>query len=393
MVRICYINHGRFPTEKAHGFQIAQVCDALVELGHEVTLLNPIFQNSVTVSAQENYGLRHPVRMQPLRHFDAFRSPVIPGFLGFIVSMMSYSNAVQAYLRSSRFDALYLRSPLLLQAALRSGMPVIIELHALPRFMRARFVRHCNRCVKIVCLTTPMRDELVSWGVNLEKVTVEADGVDLRRFGNLPDSAEAKSQWAIPADRSVIGYVGSLVTREILEKGVRELIHAAAILKKRDRPIFLWVVGGPDRLVKDYRNIALSLGLTEHDFQFAGFKSAHFVPAAIAACDVCVYPAPKTGHPYFLRDTSPLKLFEYLAAARPVVCADLPPVRDVVDEKSVRFFRSGDASDLAEAIDDVMRHPEEAARRVEAGRRIAKDHSWEQRMSRILRGISVNVPP
>lgn len=382
-MRIAYINHGRFPTEKAHGFQIAQVCDAMTELGHDVTLLNPVFRNPVTVSAQEHYGLRHPVQAQSLKHFDAFQSPVVPGFLGFIVSMISYAKAVRVYLRSHRFDVLYLRSPLLLQAALQTGMSVIMELHALPRFMRARFVRRCNRCAKIVCLTTPMRDELVGWGVESAIVTVEADGVDLRRFENLPDLSAAKARWDLPFDRPVIGYVGSLATRETMEKGVRELIDAMAGTTIPGSSL-LWIVGGPQKWIEIYRAHASSLGLRADHVRFQGRIAAADVPSAIAACDICVYPAPKTDHPYFLRDTSPLKLFEYLAAGRPVICADIPPVRDVVSEKSVRFFRAGDSDDLAAAITDVLDHPKEASQRAEEGKRIAQEHSWEKRMGRIL---------
>ena len=394
-MRIAYINHGRFPTEKAHGFQIAQVCDAMTELGHDVTLLNPVFRNPVTASAREHYGLRHPVHTQPLRHFDAFRSLVIPGFLGFLVSMISYAKAVRAYLRSNRFDVLYLRSPLLLQAALRAGMPVIMELHALPRFMRARFVRRCNRCARIVCLTTPMCDELVGWGVHPAIVIVEADGVDLRRFENLPSLDKLRMTWQLPSDRPVIGYVGSLATRETLEKGMRELIDAYAKLKidpsassGEKLKIFLWVVGGPQKWIDIYKVQASSIGLSTDQIHFEGRIAAADVPSAIAACDICVYPAPKTDHPYFLRDTSPLKLFEYLAAGRPVICADIPPVRDVVDEKSVKFFAPGDSQDLAAAMKDVLDHPEEAARRAGEGKRIVQEHSWEKRMGRILKGIS-----
>jgi glycosyltransferase involved in cell wall biosynthesis len=102
---------------------------------------------------------------------------------------------------------------------------------------------------------------------------------------------------------------------------------------------------------------------------------------------VCVYPAPATTDSFFLRDTSPLKLFEYLAASRPVVCADLPPLHDVVDESVVRFCRSGDAEALAEGISDTLSHPEKASARIAKGRTIAALHSWEQRMRRILEGL------
>lgn len=396
-MRIAYVNHSRFPTQKAHGFQIAQVCDALTELGHQVTMLTPSLRISVQDTPEHFYGLRHPLHIEKISHFDAFESRVVPGVLGFAVSMYAYGRALRE--RAQQFDLLYVRSPLLLPSLLKTGIPVILELHSLPRMGRRRFVRLCNRTAKIVCLTSPMQRELISWGVHPHRVMVEADGVDLRRFDKLPDSASAKSEWGIPADTTVIGYSGSLITRETLEKGVRELIDARAILKKRERvgaehvaPL-LWIVGGPEKWVDNYTAHALSIGLTPRDISFQGHIPSGDVPFAIAACDVCVYPAPKTDHPYFMRDTSPLKLFEYLASGRPVVCADLPPVRDVVSGESVRFFLPGDAESLADAISDVLDHPQEALIRAEEGKRIALEHSWEKRMERILGSISVTVAP
>lgn len=387
-MRIAYVNHSRFPTEKAHGFQTAQVCEALLDLGHEVTLYCPMFQNPITAAAQQYYGLRRPLSVQSVGHFDAFRSRFIPGFLGFIVSMRSYGKAIQRHLSAARFDLLYTRSPLLLDALLRAKIPVILELHSIPRFGKKRFVDACNRCRAVVCLTSPMSRALAAMGVDRERLLVEPDGVDLRRFQGLPDPAAAKWRWKLPADRPVIGYVGSLSTRETLEKGVRELIDAAAILKRSgtQRPL-LWIVGGPDRWKKFYEDHAQAKGLTSVDVRFEGRIDASAVPAAIAACDLCVYPAPKTDHPYFVRDTSPLKLFEYIAAGRPVVCADLPPIRDVVSEQSARFFRAGDTEDLAAAIVDILAHPEAALARSATGYAIVQKHSWMKRMGRILDGV------
>jgi glycosyltransferase involved in cell wall biosynthesis len=383
-MRIAYVNHGRFPTEKAYGFQIAQVCDALTDLGHQVTLLNPVFKNTITESAQDYYGLRHPLRVEPVKHYDAFQSRVVPGSLGFIVSMHSYARALRKRLAPKQFDLFYVRSPLIVSGLIKTGIPLALELHALPRFAHRRFVHIVNQCERIICLTTPMRDEIVSWGVHPGKVIVEGDAVDLRRFQNLPDLHTSKTDWELPVDRTVIGYVGSLATRETLEKGVRELVQSMAGLgtPTPERP-FLWIVGGPEKWQKTYEQVARQ-SLNPHEYRFQGRIDASSVPSAIAACDICVYPSPKTDHPYFLRDTSPLKLFEYLAAAKPIICADLPPVRDIVDEKSVKFFRPGDVDSLRAAIENVLQHPAEAAARAAEGKRIVQKHSWEKRMERIL---------
>jgi hypothetical protein len=56
-MRIAYVTHTRFPTEKAHGGQIASVCHALSELGHTVTLFQPTVWNAITQDPYKYYGL------------------------------------------------------------------------------------------------------------------------------------------------------------------------------------------------------------------------------------------------------------------------------------------------------------------------------------------------
>lgn len=383
-MRIIYVTHTRFPTEKAHGNQVAQVCHALAQLGHDVTLLAPTVRSAITADAFVYYGLPPSFRVVYPGSFDALGSPFVPGPLAFMVGMWSYRRSLRRYFRGHAADLLYVRSPSLLQPLLKTGLPVMLELHTLPRHGKQLFARYCNRCFKVICLTTPMRDALLEMGVDASRVTVESDGVDLTRFVALPDVATAKARLGLPADRPVIGYVGSLLARNTLEKGVKELVSALRLLKSRDVACIGLIVGGPPLAREWYEQQARKEGLTERDVVFHDHVPAADVPSMIAACDVCVYPAPRAVGQFFLRDTSPLKLFEYLAACKPVVCSNLPPVRDVVDETCVTFCRPGDPSDIANGVAWVLRHPEQAAAATRAGKEIVSRHSWTERMRRII---------
>ncbi len=383
-VRIAYVAHTRFPTEKAHGYQIAQVCHALVTLGHEVTLLVPTVFSGIQGPAHAYYGLPPSFAVVTLKSFDALSSRFIPGFLAFTISMHHYGKVLRYYLAHHPFDLLYLRSPALLAPLLSTGAPVILELHTLPRRTRA-FVDACNRCARVVCLTSLMRSELVAWGVRRENTIAEGDAVDLSRFSSLPSVDSAKAHWALPGGKPVAGYVGSLVTQNTIKKGIGEFLQALALLKQRSVPVFGWIVGGPPSWQAEYERRARALGLHGDDIRFDAHKGAASVPSMLHACDLCVYPAPASRHPYFVRDTSPLKLFEYLAAGKPIVCADLPPIRDVVDESIVTFCKPGDAKSLVDAIVDVLSHSERVLKKAEKGRNVVQEHSWEKRMERILR--------
>lgn len=387
-MRIAYITHTRFPTEKAHGHQIARVCEALVKLKHDVTIVSPDITNAVSKSAGVYYHLTEEFSEEKLRTFDAYQSKLIPGRFAFLFTMRSYRSALEQFLTEQKFDLLYARSPQVLPALLKTRTPVVLELHTLPRLKKARFAAHCRKCKRIVCLTSPMKEELVALGVPAAKIIVEGDAVDPERFAKLPSTKKAKHHFGVPEDRVVIGYVGSLVTMDKLEKGVDILIKAIPLLRKHGDNVHLLIVGGPEEWIERYRLLAIHTGLTDNDITFYGPVPTKLVPDALAACDVCVYPAPQPKKAFFRRDTSPLKLFEYLAAGKPVVCADIPPVRDVLDKTMVRFVHAGSISSLAGGIRDVLEHPDDAKKRTKKGLAVIKKHTWEKRMKRIIDAIS-----
>lgn len=387
-MKIAYVSHTRFPNEKAHGNQIARVCEALSVLKHDVTLVAPDVKNNTSLAPKKYYHLKKDFALEKLPTKDALRSPIIPGRVAMLCTMRSYRKALKVYLSSEKFDLLYTRSHHVLSALLQFKMPVVLELHAIPRRGVSKFIALSNRCKKIVCLTTPMRDELVALGVKKSKVIVEGDAVDIDRFSKALSAKKAKHHFGAPEGVPVIGYVGSLVTMDKLEKGVDLLIEAVVKLKKTKHPFFLLVVGGPEAWAEKYRLQAIHAGLTDKDMQFFGPVAPKLVPDAIAACDICVYPVPKSKHKFFSRDTSPLKLFEYLAAGKPIVCGDTAPVRDIVSKDCVRFTEVGSATSLAGAIREVIDNPSDAKKRAKKGLSVVKKYTWEKRMKRIIASVT-----
>jgi glycosyltransferase involved in cell wall biosynthesis len=381
-MKIVYVTHTRFPTEKAHGKQIAEVCSALTDIGHDVTLVCPRIRNTILESAHEYYDLPENFEVRYLHHFDANAHWWVPGILNFSITMFFYRRSLSQFLASYDHDLVYVRSVQLIPMLVQLRTPVFAELHTIPHRKQSLLVHALNRCATVVCLTTPMRDALVQLGVSAESMIVEGDGVLLSRFKDLESAADVREAFSVPTGRKLVGYVGSLVTRNTIEKGVAELISAIVLLRERDVPVTGLIVGGPPVWKLKYLKQARSFGLTEDDILFFDRVSAKRVPSILCACDVLVYPAPKTDHPYFMRDTSPLKLFEYLASGTPIVCADIPPIRDVVDDESVLLVELGSRRELAKGIELALESStqQQAAKRKE----LAQWYSWQNRMQRIL---------
>lgn len=382
-MRILYICHARFPSEKAYAHQIAQVCTALAQNGHDVELVCPDVAGALPGNVEQHYRNAGGFRVTKLPAFDALQSRLVPGPLAVHVTWASYRRSLHTYLAKHKPDLAYARSAAVLSPALALGIPSVLELHTVPSRLQWGFLPVAWRCRAVVALTTPMRDALVTRGVPAERVIVEPDGVDLEAFANLPAKSAAKARWKLPTDRPIIAYVGSLKSGHDLPKGVEELVEAAALLKTHRETFFLWVVGGPASEVSRLQKLAREHGLTDADIRFEGPVPSADVPAAMAAADLGVYPAPKSSDPFFHRDTSPLKLLEYMAAGLPTVSADLTPVRDLLSENETRFCAPGDSADLARALSAALADPAGSATRAEAAKARVARLSWRARMDRI----------
>jgi len=85
------------------------------------------------------------------------------------------------------------------------------------------------------------------------------------------------------------------------------------------------------------------------------------VPTYIGAMDVCV--APHKGNS---NQASPVKIFDYMACARPIVASDIEVVREIAaGSRCVLFFKPESAGELSSGIVSLLQNPR---RRKEMGR-------------------------
>jgi glycosyltransferase involved in cell wall biosynthesis len=370
-MRIAYCTNVRLPSERAHGHQVARVCDALVHLGHAVMIFAPYRENRIRDDYWGFHGADRRTALRLLGSFDPIDHHFLPKILQLPILNAQLKFMLGRSLKPEQFDVIYTRTPALLPFLLSTKIPVILELHTIPQRNPQRFIALCNRCALVVCLTSAIREELLVAGVKENLLLTESDAVDFNRFTSaLPMHLEDRS-------KPVIGYAGQMETMG-LSKGIPEFIDALDLLQKQHIPCVGYIAGPPPAnthlLQKLQSPNVRSLGFLPHD-RIAGF---------LAACDMLVYPAPKSDHPFYNRDTSPLKIFEYMAAGKPIVTADLPPIRDVLDEHSAFFCKPGDPADLARSIAHVLSQPQEARKRAEVARKKVERYAWDKRMERII---------
>jgi glycosyltransferase involved in cell wall biosynthesis len=87
---------------------------------------------------------------------------------------------------------------------------------------------------------------------------------------------------------------------------------------------------------------------------------------------------------------SPLKVFEYMAAGKAIVCSDLPVLREVLEHERTALLVPPDDRDawvgaLVRLARDVpFRHCLGAAAR----RELEDKYTWQRRAQRVLEGIA-----
>ena len=90
--------------------------------------------------------------------------------------------------------------------------------------------------------------------------------------------------------------------------------------------------------------------------------------------------------------TSPLKLFEYMAAGKPIVATGVPSVLEILvaGENSV-VTSPDDAEEFFEALGLVLGDSELCARISQRARSDATEYTWEKRVEKIIDGVGINA--
>jgi glycosyltransferase involved in cell wall biosynthesis len=83
--------------------------------------------------------------------------------------------------------------------------------------------------------------------------------------------------------------------------------------------------------------------------------------------------------------TSPLKLFDYLAAARPVAAADLPTIREIViDGEHARLLPVGDIPAWRDGLQELLADRESGLRLARNARQLAQFYTWSERAKPVV---------
>jgi glycosyltransferase involved in cell wall biosynthesis len=396
-MKLLYTANARIPSEKAHPYQIVQMCEAFADAGAEVTLLYAGRRNPPQLATEDIWGY-YAVQ----RNFAAERVPVLDVYalaehlprplarlwtaLAAMLVQITYHLTLLPRLSAVPDAVIYSRDAvtLALIAALlpRRAPRAFYEAHTFPATGFGLRLRRwmARRVGGIVTITGHLAQRYRALGVPAEGVLVAHDGFRAARFAIEGDRAYWRGHYGWPQDAFIVGYAGRFFGGQTgIEKGIGTLVEAFEALSADESPrrAYLALVGGPEPCLDPLR---ARLG---ERLLAPGMVPPDAVPGYLRAFDVCAMTPP--WNDFFAYYTSPLKLFEYMASGTPLVASDLPSTAEVIrDGVNGLLVPPSDAAALADALRRLRDDPALGQRLAAQAAREVQDYTWDARARCIL---------
>lgn len=377
--RLTYVANIRLPTEKAHGLQVMRMCEAFQHIGVATTLLHPSRRQPgalTGVDPLQYYAVRDPFYIQALGNLDVVRME--PWLSGGAYTVAHFAHAalwgwyaVRQATRIAPADLFMTRDVTIAAALVRRGLPTILEVHKAPERWSLRLLRRVamsrSLCL-LVTMTATLRQTLESRGVVGANTRVLHDGVDVTRYDCATDRP-----WK--DELPVVLYAGHLFR----EKGIDTLVNAARRLRGQ---VVVKIAGGMPHHVAEWRARVTSAG--PENVEFLGHLPPDCMPALQKGSDVLVLPN-SARHAHSASYTSPMKLFEYMAAGRPIVASDVPAIREVLQhDRNAWLVAPDDADALAAGIQTTLANRALGDRLATRAKADVSQYSWTERAERII---------
>jgi glycosyltransferase involved in cell wall biosynthesis len=368
-MRIVYVAKTVIPSNQANSIHIMKMCQAFSNNRHHVRLIIPQeinIQNNIR-NVYSFYGVE-----------EIFFITYVP-LINLYGKYLLFALFAVKKARHSKVDILYTRHLPSAFFSCISGIKTVYELHdpgIISGFlMRMMFevVKKSKYLRKLVVISSSIKNYMVSeMKFESSKIYVAHDGADETKFTQHAGSKSTKLN---------IGYIGHLYPG----KGM-EIVYELA---KRMPDVHFMVVGGSENDItiwkektRDMKNIVLH-----------GFIEPSKTDAFRASCDILLAPFQKKvtvgGTGDISQWMSPLKVFEYMAARRPMIVSNIPVLREVLNSDNAVLVEHDNINAWVAAV-DYLRDPSIRKRIADiAYSDFAAKYTWKKRAENICASITL----
>ncbi len=374
-MKIAVITNSRIPSLTANSIQAMKVCQALMQVGHDVRIFAPREADPMSsADLARHYGLRLVPSLEWLPSVKRLKR------LDFIFHAQRAAEKFQpdliyTWLLQSSVVALWRKYPAVMEA--HSDVGGLMGAWWLRQFWKARGQKW------MTVTTRALRKALersAGFGFDNEAVIVAPNGVELERYENFPDPASARRKLMLK-NRLTIGFTGHIYPG----RGADMLFDLA---RQMPGVNFLWVGGTPE-LVTFWQKKLETVGAK--NVMMTGFVEHERIPLYQAAAEILLMPYGRSIEASSGQDIAevinPMKMFEYMASGRAIVSADLPVIREVLHDRNAVFCEPGNVGAWKSAIESLLLDEKKRTALGLQARRDVERFTWEARERRILNGL------
>lgn len=234
-----------------------------------------------------------------------------------------------------------------------------------------------RRCDVLVCVSEELKDLILASGeIDAAKVVVSPNGVDTERFD--PSTVRPLRH----GDQFVLGWTGNMYSWA----GLDLLLKAVASVRVKGVDVSVVLVGdGIER--QRLHELAQHLGIARY-VRFVDRVPWEEVPAHLMGFDLC-YSGQVVVSSSGVMYHSPLKLYEYMAMARPVAASAFTDARELVEPGVTGFlFEPGDQAAVERVLERAYERRDCLASMGAVARdRVVARHSWRSRVEGLVESV------
>lgn len=398
-LRVVYLWDADYPWD----VRVEKICATLASAGHDVHI---VARNRARRPLIERLPEGTVHRMPPWR-WAGRRLDAALGFPAFFSPR--WTGLLDRTVRRVRPDVIIARdlplAPAAIGVARRHGVPVVLDMaEHYPAMMRMIFdarrqrpadwvVRNpaavaaverytLRRVDRVLVVVEEMAERLRAMGVAANRIDLVSNTPPRSRAAAppRPESGEGEGETSGDDAPFTLVYLGLLE----VARGIMELVEAAALLRDRGVPARVRIIGA-GRDAELFRARAEQLGLAPPVLEFLGYVPRERALELVADADVGLLPH----HANEMWNTTiPNKLFDYMAAALPVVTSSAVPCTRIVRETGAgEVFESGSAASLAEAVARLRSRAARAACGAAGRAAVLARYHWERDAELLLDSV------
>lgn len=352
---ISYITSVKIPAVNAQSVQIKRNCEEFSLQSKNFQLVTPLFDENE--DSTELWWKKVPL---------VFKTGRLKYLEFCLKSRLAYSNS----------DIIYSRDILVcLLFSFHTNNNVYYEAHQKPSIKAKLIINFLiKRGLKVVTISKALKSYYVGeFGIHENNVLVAHDGVNLQDYRDAK-TIDIRNKLRINSDNKILLHTGSLYPGRGAElfSGILDTFNDITLVH----------IGGSKEIIDHWAK-----KIDNSRFIALPHVSSKELVEYQVSCDLLLYPMLRSTKTYWC--CSPMKIFEYMASSKPIICTAIGSIKEVANENNSYLFEPEETDTLYKAIEKAINDIGQGntEKQIRAKNLIETEYNWSNRVQSILRFI------